>query len=95
VFNDADSLPTHRAFQGKTREGIRLGATPDEVLKAYGKPDTQNDSSSYAALTYQKRGLIFEFRHGKLASISVHSPLSADELRSGKFVDQQDPANRK
>ena len=95
VFNDVDFLPTHRPFQGKTREGIRLGATPDEVRKVYGKPDAQNDGGSYAALTYQKRGWIFEFRHGKLTSISVHSPLPADELRPRKFVGEQVPAERK
>jgi hypothetical protein len=83
VFNQVDRLPTARDFQGITKEGIRLGATPDQVLKVYGKPDQQPDLGGLlAALSYVKRGWMFEFRHGKLASIHVQSPLPADQLRS-------------
>ena len=85
VFNQVDHAPTFRDFQGKTREGIRLGATPDEVLKVYGEPHTKSEN----AFTYSKLGWIFEFRHGKLAAISLNSPLPADALRSGKVSMKQ------
>ena len=96
VFNQADQGPTVRDFQGKTREGIRLGATSDDVLNVYGKPEAKSENGAYRGLTYLKLGWIFEFRHGKLAAINVNSPHPADTLRSGKdYVEQPAPAVRK
>jgi outer membrane lipoprotein-sorting protein len=96
VFNEVDQAPTFRDFQGKTREGIRLGATPDDVLKVYGEPDNKIENGSFKGLSYLKFGWSFEFRHGKLAAISLNSPLPADALRSGKVsVKQQVPPVRK
>jgi outer membrane lipoprotein-sorting protein len=93
VFNQVDQLPTVRDFQGRTREGIRLGATPDDVLKVYGVPDSKIENGG---LSYLKLGWSFEFRHGKLAAINVNSPYPADTLRSGRvYVKQSVPAVRK
>lgn len=94
VFNEVDRLPTCRAFQGKTREGIRLGATPDDVLKAYGKPDAKTDLGSFGGLTYLKLGWIFEFRHGRLAGINLNSPRPAAELRAGNSFATEPPARK-
>lgn len=96
VSNQVDRLPTTRDFQGKTKEGIRLGATPNAVLRVYGKPDQPIEQGSFSSLSYEKRGWTFEFRHGKLAAINVKSPLPADQLRSAKtYVEQPAPARRK
>ncbi|HEY3964024.1 MAG TPA: sigma-70 family RNA polymerase sigma factor [Planctomycetaceae bacterium] len=39
-----DSLgPQGRTFRGATAEGIRVGSSVQDVLKAYGKPDEQSD----------------------------------------------------
>ena len=97
VFNEAGRLPTVRNFQGMTREGIRLGTTPEDVLAVYGKPDgaeTTNGAAVREALTYRKLGWIFEFRDGTLAAIKVNPPRPADEL-PGKAVAKQAPAAQK
>ena len=96
VFNQVDQVPTFRDFQGRTREGIRLGATPDDVLKVYGEPDSKMQNGSFRGLSYLKRGWSFEFRHGKLAAINVNSPYPADTLRSRRvYAKQSVPAVRK
>lgn len=57
-------------FRGKTKDGIALDASVDDVIKTYGKPDAQMDTM----LWYQKRGYRFEFRDKKLVSIHVGPP---------------------
>jgi outer membrane lipoprotein-sorting protein len=95
VFDQASDGPTVRDFQGKTKEGIRLGATRDEVLKIYGKPSESSDKS-FTGLAYLKLGWLFDFRHGKLAAITLNSPLPADQLKSGKSQKEKPaPATRK
>jgi hypothetical protein len=64
-------LSTEDGFRGKTKEGIALGTSLDEVLKTYGKPDAQMDSR---LAWYRKRGYEFQFYDKKLASIRVSPP---------------------
>ena len=64
-------------FRGKTKDGIALKASLDDVLMVYGKPDAQMDSSS---VWYQKRGYQFEFRDKKLVSIHVQRPNPSVEI---------------
>jgi hypothetical protein len=59
---------TEHGFGGKTKEGISLGASLEEVLKTYGKPDALMDSR---LVWYRKRGYEFQFYDKKLASIQV------------------------
>jgi hypothetical protein len=80
----AIGLPTVRDFQGKTSKGIRLGATPEDVIRAYGKPIARSDSESFTALTYTPLGWSFEFRHGKLSAINLNYPFPADTLKAAK-----------
>ncbi|HUE17305.1 MAG TPA: hypothetical protein VMR25_24350 [Planctomycetaceae bacterium] len=96
VFNPANSGPTVGDFPGKTREGIRLGATPDDVLRVCGKSAEKSEIESYRTLTYPELGYVFEFRQGKLTSISLNWPHPADTLRAGtSYVEQPLPAIRK
>jgi hypothetical protein len=96
VFNPANSGPTVGDFPGKTREGIRLGATPDDVLRVCGKPEEKSESESYRTLTYPALGYVFEFRQGKLTSIGLNCLHSADTLRAGtSYVEQPLPAIQK
>jgi hypothetical protein len=67
-FNKHGGAPTEVGFPGKTKEGIALDATLDEVLKTYGKPDAQTGSH---LVFYRKRGYEFMFRDKKLVSIRV------------------------
>jgi hypothetical protein len=67
-FNRHGGAPTTVGFRGKTKEGIAINASLDDVLKTYGKPDTQLD---FHLLSYRKQGYEFWFRDKKLVSISV------------------------
>ena len=58
-------------FRGKTKDGIALGASLEDVLQAYGKSDAQMDSRF---IFYKKRGYQFGFRDKKLDSIHVERP---------------------
>ena len=76
-FNQASMGPSVRGFPGKTREGIELGASPDDVKKAYGEPEAKMGPDDY---WYAKRGWQFTFRDGKLAGYHVNRPDPALEV---------------
>jgi hypothetical protein len=69
-FNKHGILSTEIGFRSKTKEGIALDASLDDVLKTYGKPDAQLGSVVF----YRKRGYEFWFRDKKLVSIRVSRP---------------------
>jgi hypothetical protein len=70
-FNQTSMGPSVRDFQGKTREGIKLGARPNDVVKAYGEPDAKMGTDNY---WYAKQGWQFSFRDGKLVSYQLNPP---------------------
>jgi hypothetical protein len=70
-FNQTSMGPSVHDFQGKTREGILLGASHDDVKKAYGEPAAKMGSEVY---WYAKRGWEFSFRDGKLVSYRANPP---------------------
>jgi hypothetical protein len=76
-FNQSSMGPSVQDFQGKTREGIKLGASPDDVKRAYGEPEAKMGSDDY---WYAKRGWEFSFRDGKLASYRANPPDPALEM---------------
>jgi Predicted periplasmic protein (DUF2092) len=76
-FNQVSTASLVGNFGGKTKEGLRLGASRDEVVKIYGKPDAEMESRT---LWYEKRGYRFEFRDKKLCSIHVKQPNPAIEI---------------
>jgi hypothetical protein len=65
------------AFRGRTKEGIKLGASWDDVLKTYGKPEAEFESRH---LWYRKIGYQFMFHDKKLASINVMRPVTNIEI---------------
>jgi hypothetical protein len=69
--NRGGVVSSETGFRGKTNEGIALGASLDEVLKTYGKPEAQMDSR---LVWYRKRGYEFMFHDKKLVSIRVSAP---------------------
>jgi len=69
-FNQHRRGPMVRDFVGRTKEGIRLGASRDEVRKTYGKPEI--DKEDY--IKYIRLGWEFFFRNKKLCSINVSKP---------------------
>lgn len=64
-----------RDFLGKTDRQIHLGASVDEVLAAYGKPEFRSRQRE-EVLRYLHKGWSFTFGNGKLAHISVFQPRS-------------------
>ena len=76
-FNQTSMGPSVRGFRGRTREGIELGASPDDVMKAYGDPEAKVGPDNY---WYGKRGWQFLFRDGKLVGFQAGPPDPALEL---------------
>jgi hypothetical protein len=85
-FNKHGGAPTAVGFRGKTKEGIAIDATLDDVLKTYGKPDAQLDSVVF----YRKQGYEFWFRDKKLVSIRVGrpSPNSRVEVKGNAIIER-------
>ncbi len=62
-------------FLGKTKEGIAMGASQDEIEKVYGKssPSPYPKTGKFGYLSYDELGLLFMLRDGALSSF-VASP---------------------
>jgi hypothetical protein len=85
-FNQASMGPSARGFQGKTREGIELGASPEDVKKAYAEPEAKMDPDHY---WYAKQGWRFYFRDGKLVGYQADPSdpaLEVEVLEDGTFM---------
>jgi hypothetical protein len=66
-----------RAFLGQTDKGIGFGASIDEVIKAYGKPDVQTHLRG-DMLHYFRKGCTFSFQDRKLTTFEISKPQSED-----------------
>ena len=76
-------------FRGKTKEGVQLGVTPDEVRRLYGEPSQPNQivklpqasgaSVEVTLAAYPERGYTFKFTKGRLCSISVRRSATAEQ----------------
>jgi hypothetical protein len=73
---DGDLATTEHGFRGKTKEGIALGASLEDVMKAYGEPETQKHVDY---VSYQKRGYAFMFHDKKLVSVLAWPPNPNDK----------------
>jgi hypothetical protein len=67
---DEYSQPRHD-FVGQTDTGIRMGASVQDVIDAYGVPDAPvpGDSTHGVVVRYEKIGTMFSFANGKLIQI--------------------------
>ena len=73
-YNKAREHENYATFQGKTDKGIDWSATPEQIIRAYGKPDTEvgsekNDAEQWRRFVYE--GIDFYFEDGKLVRIGV------------------------
>lgn len=102
-FNQVRSGPIVREFAGRTPEGIRLGASWDDVLRAYGKPDCVLDGiadgmrAADGRISYMRLGWEFDFYDKKLCRIRVRQPPRGVEgvdfeIRDG-FISTRSKAN--
>ncbi len=80
-FSQQRSGPTVRDFVGRTKDGIKLGASWEDVLSTYGKADVERNDYLY----YIRLGWQFTFRNKRLCGIHVSRPL--DERIEFKVLD--------
>ena len=66
--------PFRKAFAGRTKEGIGMGSSRAEVIRAYGEPtatETIDGKPAFEVVRYRPHGLVFELRNGRVDSIGV------------------------
>ena len=66
--------PFTKAFAGRTKEGIGMGSSRADVIRAYGEPtatETIDGKPGFEVVRYRPLGLVFELREGKVDSIGV------------------------
>jgi hypothetical protein len=63
-------------FAGRTKEGIGIGATQEEIVDAYGQPDRTSTGSRalVETLHYDKLQAKFTLNEGKLMSMILNAP---------------------
>lgn len=63
-------------FAGKTKEGIRIGATEEDIVNAYGEPDRTSAGSRgiIQNLHYDNLSAKFSIKDGKLMSMVFEAP---------------------
>ena len=63
-------------FAGKTKEGIGIGATQEEIVDAYGQPDRTSTGSRalVETLHYDKLQARFTLMEGRLMSMVLNAP---------------------
>jgi len=61
-------------FIGKTKEGIGMGASREQIEAAYGRPDQVTTQGPLTTLRYNKLQMHFMLMQGKLVSIKMESP---------------------
>lgn len=76
VGRSGGNLPANfRNFAGATKEGIRIGSTGPEVLRALGKPDGSDvPSVGWELLNYNALGLGVSLQHDRVRAMNVSKP---------------------
>ncbi|MFV1968501.1 MAG: outer membrane lipoprotein carrier protein LolA [Pirellulaceae bacterium] len=75
IFCDGGS-PNMRPFTGRTAKGIRMGATVEQIEKAYGPPDRKSeDPDGGAGLYYKSLHALFDVRKNGLWQLSLDKQL--------------------
>ena len=74
-------------FAGKTKEGIGMGASAAEIIKAYGEPDATEKEEDTTRLLYRKKlGLEFTLGKDKLVQFSLSPVRYPDAERQEQFA---------
>jgi hypothetical protein len=61
-------------FKGRTAEGIRIGSKQEEIVAAYGQPDSLEASGPQTVLVFKQFGLTFVLLDDKVEQISCAAP---------------------
>ncbi|MHC4984385.1 MAG: hypothetical protein ACYTF6_14610 [Planctomycetota bacterium] len=64
-------IPSDRTFAGKTKEGIGMGATREQVVAAYGQPDRADPKGPLEILHYNELRAHFTLMKNSLVSIKI------------------------
>ena len=84
--NNEGGEPHAVTFPGLTDKGIALGASAEDVFRAYGQPDhdeTSRRNASFRSIAYFKLGLNFDFRDNQLNNINAFLPPESEEEIGG------------
>ena len=85
VKNQLKSLPAANALipAGQLIKGVKLGSSPEAVIKAYGKPNVDKKTGINRVLIYEDDNdlwsevlfynAVFEFKNNKLQRISIYN----------------------
>ncbi len=86
-----------RDFLGNTDRKIGLGASIDDVVRAYGTPDVKSHLRE-DVLHYFHKGWSFLFRDGKLASITAFPPrpeyIEFEDTGDGGYTERVNPKKK-
>jgi hypothetical protein len=66
--------PFTKAFAGHTKEGIGMGSSRAEVIRAYGEPtatEAIDGKPGFEALRYRPLGLVFDLREARVDTMGV------------------------
>jgi len=75
--------PFVKAFTGRTKEGIGMFSTRDELLKAYGEPtESEKFPGGLESMKYQPLGMTFTLERGKVHHIIVRLGAASETNRS-------------
>ena len=89
------SGPYAKAFAGRTKEGIGMKSTQQEVVKAYGEPSqSQKSWGGIEALTYDSLGITFTLEGGKVCHMIVRFGPAPESERSVKVEITPEPAKK-
>lgn len=76
-----------REFWGKTREGIGIGSTREQILRVYGLPEAGNVLLDYkprideGSLVYRRLGIAFLMHENKVIRMTIFPPDASPATR--------------
>jgi hypothetical protein len=80
--------PLVNAFTGRTREGIGLRSTREELLKVYGQPSVEEKlRGNTESLRYDPLGITFTLENGKVYHMIVRLRTEQQQQQPGLTVD--------
>jgi len=84
IANSGKDNRFKQAFAGRTQEGVAIGSSREEVLRAYGEPtktEKPEGQPGTEIMRYRKQGLFIRLRDGKVDSLGVIFRRSQDEAK--------------
>ena len=75
--------PFVKAFKGRTKEGIGMRSTREDVLRAYGEPtESEKFRGGLESMKYQPLGITFTLEGGKVHHMIVRLDGEAETNRT-------------